>query len=907
MAERVHVEAILERTQPGRPLSEVHDPFQFEVHRAIDISHAELPPLPAYVPREHDRRLQDVVLRAVAGASEIAVLVGGSSTGKTRACWEALDLLRERPEPWRVWHPIDPTRPGAALAEVHDLAPYTVVWLNEAQFYLVPEKVGEQVAAGLRELLREPRRGPVLVLATLWPQEWDKLTTGPDAGQFDPHAQARELLKGHDIKVPDAFTRADLNALADHADQDGRLDEAVKHAEDGQITQYLAGVPVLLARYAQAPPTTRAVIHAAMDARRLGAGPHLPLTLLADAAPGYLTDTQWLQASDDWLQQALDYTATPCNGIPGILTPVKPGAPRNQRHLRTDPQSRRQTASGPLYRLADYLDQHGRSHRADQIPPIDFWKAAAHAHPADLTTLADAAQARGLLRDAAQLFKHAAACGYPIAADALARHLSLLRPANLRPAHWAATHASLDGSGSVADLLEALLDMEAEEQAAVLARRAAARAVLDDQLDVAVLPNTLREAGAEEQVAMLAGRAAAHVAIEWPYPVAELLDKLWNMGAREQVAMLLARNPAAHACLDDPDLVAYLLESLQRVGAEEQVALLAGRAVAHGPLHDTHSVARLLSALWGVWAEEQIAMLLAQSPATRAPLDDPKPVTVLLNVLLDIEAEEQVAMLLARNPAAHASLNDSGSVASLLEALRRAGATDQVAMLLARNPAAHASLDHPYGSVIWLLEALWEAGATEQVTVLAGRAASHDDPFLVAWVLKELRRMGATDQVAMLLARNTAAHASLDHPGSVTSLLDALWEAGATEQVTVLAGRAASHAALDWPAPVAGLLDTLRELGTEEQVAILLTRNPAAHVRLDHPYGARPPSWEVADLLEALRQVGATEQVTVLAERLPAAGRFDEFMGIGDYRERFAFGREPDGIPALPWGWEDLD
>ena len=24
---------------------------------------------------------------------------------------------------------------------------------------------------------------------------------------------------------------------------------------------------------------------------------------------------------------------------------------------------------GPLYRLADYLDQHGRAHRKDQIPP----------------------------------------------------------------------------------------------------------------------------------------------------------------------------------------------------------------------------------------------------------------------------------------------------------------------------------------------------------------------------------------------------------------------------------------------------------------------------------------------------------------------------------------------------------
>ena len=100
------------------------------------------------------------------------MLVGGSSTGKTRACWEALELLR--PKGWRLWHPIDPARPEAALRELPRLGPRTVVWLNEAQFYLdAPGGLGERIAAGLREALRDPARGPVLVLATLWPQHWE--------------------------------------------------------------------------------------------------------------------------------------------------------------------------------------------------------------------------------------------------------------------------------------------------------------------------------------------------------------------------------------------------------------------------------------------------------------------------------------------------------------------------------------------------------------------------------------------------------------------------------------------------------------------------------------------------------------------------------------------------------------
>lgn len=90
-----------------------NDPFAFdlEVHRAIGSPVAGLPVLPAYVPREHDRALAEVVAQTAAGASRIAALVGGSSTGKTPAFWEALHPLSGRDEPWRLWHPIDPTRP----------------------------------------------------------------------------------------------------------------------------------------------------------------------------------------------------------------------------------------------------------------------------------------------------------------------------------------------------------------------------------------------------------------------------------------------------------------------------------------------------------------------------------------------------------------------------------------------------------------------------------------------------------------------------------------------------------------------------------------------------------------------------------------------------------------------------
>ena len=199
-----------------------------------------------------------------------------------------LALLRDRSPQWLLWQPISPTRPEAVLDGLGQVVPHTVVWLDEAQLYLdTPDDSGERVAAGLRVLLGDPERRPVLVVATLWPEYWNTLITRADP---DRHAQARELLSGHNMYVPENFSPAALTKLAEEAGADPRLAEALDQAADGQITQYLAGVPVLLERYKQAPLAARALIWSAMDARRLGCGPHLPLALLKGAAPGYLTD-----------------------------------------------------------------------------------------------------------------------------------------------------------------------------------------------------------------------------------------------------------------------------------------------------------------------------------------------------------------------------------------------------------------------------------------------------------------------------------------------------------------------------------------------------------------------------------------------------------------------------------------
>ncbi|MFJ3692125.1 helix-turn-helix domain-containing protein [[Kitasatospora] papulosa] len=108
----------VERPDPGRLIGE-WEPHDLEVHPAGHSSSigdgSDAPgarALPGYVRREHDRVLAEAVRDVVAGRSRIVVLVGSSSTGKTRACWEVVQPLAERG--WRLWHPFDPTRAEAA-------------------------------------------------------------------------------------------------------------------------------------------------------------------------------------------------------------------------------------------------------------------------------------------------------------------------------------------------------------------------------------------------------------------------------------------------------------------------------------------------------------------------------------------------------------------------------------------------------------------------------------------------------------------------------------------------------------------------------------------------------------------------------------------------------------------------
>ncbi|WP_436532758.1 hypothetical protein [Actinoplanes sp. HUAS TT8] len=510
----------------GEPIGD-SDPLALEVHPAIQIPGTEPGAvLPDYVIRSHDvdlRKIADALLDN--GRSRLITLVGGSSTGKTRAGWELACYLEvQQPGRWRIWHPYDPTRLDAALAELDRVGPYTIVWLNEAQHYLMPTDTarGERIAAALRTLLRDPDRTPVLVLATLWPDYWTTLTTRPGGDSPDVYAQARELLSGTAVTLTETFTAAEMAALTGPT-TDVRLRYAARHAENGRITQYLAGAPVLEAQYRTAPPAARAVLRVAMDARRLGHPLALSRALLEQAAPGYLDNDEWDSLGEDWLDRALTYTAVSSAGARGALT-----------RIRARPGEEITPAGQPLYRLADYLEQLGVIERHGVYPPDSLWRAVASVatESGTLMTFGRQAEGRGRYQHAAMFYRLVADRGDTIGMRELARRLDAA--GDSAGAEAMAIRAADQGDVLVLRELAALREQTGDVAgAAALYRQAAQRGDIVALRDLKALR--------QEAPGML-GTPRSSDSL-WFYQMAELqnLDRLRDLAARQELTRLNTR------------------------------------------------------------------------------------------------------------------------------------------------------------------------------------------------------------------------------------------------------------------------------------------------------------------------------------------------------------------------------
>ncbi|MFE9674674.1 hypothetical protein ACFYO5_11240 [Streptomyces sp. NPDC006259] len=783
----------------GRPIGEYDDRLlvdDLEVHPALSPTEVGTgrSALPAYVHRGFDANLAQMVAAVVEGGrSDVVVLVGGSSTGKTRACWEA---VRRLPHGWRLWHPVEPDRASALIDQLDRVAPQTVVWLNEAQHYLLDPEHGARAAASLRALLNACDRGPILILGTVWPEHWASLTSESSRGS-DPHAQARQLVKNRSIAVPGVFTGEDLVAARSSAASDSRLAEALQRAEQGQITQYLAGAPALLERYGAAPPAARALIEAAMDVRRLGHGPVLPLPLLEAAAEGYLTDIEWDLLDDDWLERALAYTAMPLRGTRGPLTRIRPRAGHRSESARPD------------YRLADYLEQHGQQLRRGDRAPGAAWDALVrHAAPGERARLASAAWDRGLLRIAMRL--------YAAAADG---------DGTGRREGWRLASALLKDAGRT------------DEQRTWHLRAVAA----DDADAVHTEARILQKAqGVDTALAWLRGRAEAGSLAA----VRAMARMLKDEGRLEEALEWFLRGDKAGA-----PLALHIAQTLQKLGLMNEALPWYEKSFDQGDSSSLQWVARRLDSagrrkealgwylravdvLGGFLFLDRAAELMQELQGTKAALTwlgeradagDTMALGAAASLLTEAGREEAAFAWLQERQEA----GDAGALREIAVVLKRAG---QEAEALTYYDLAAGAGDEL--ALMWGAEMLKLAGKKDQALTWYERAADAGNRHAPLHAARILREADQVDKALTWYLR-----AASDSPGELSKAASMLWEVGRRPE------------ALDWyrRAAAAGDRDALRS--TAELLNEMGRAKEAAQLTRDgwEPDGTIAQPWKVME------------------------------------------------------------
>ncbi|MFI1169247.1 helix-turn-helix domain-containing protein [Streptomyces sp. NPDC020801] len=535
--------------------------------------------LTPYLVRDHDRLLRQALAVAVGGGPAVfAVLLGESTTGKTRALYEAvLDQAGNCP----LLKPAD-AEDLRRLLTTRAISPGTVLWLNETQRYLQAD-AGAGIAKHLIQLL-EGTPG-VVVVGAMWrtPYFADLTAQGctPEPGLV------RDLLLGSRtllLDVPaalDPAEREEFRALA-CGSWPGQPDTRVTAAldagalDDGRVIQYLSGGPELLAAYRNRVLFTaveHALITAALDARRLGHHQPIPAALLAAAADGYLTARQ--RSSDpDWADTALgDLTRGHRRGDHGNRTDIRRTLTALVTHVT-------RSGGAAAYEPADYLDQHTRHDReADPGNPA-LWDALTTytADLADLRRLISTATDKGLFKTAVLLSRRAVLAGAHSGESLIGLLTSRCLDPEGQGALWTARFADLTKAFGVGHLLKALQEADAGEALSqLLARRPAAHVDICDGLPVSFLLKTLHEVEAFEEVKALSDRVA-NINVIRVYDKLTLQRTLQQVGQPEAARILGTRPVIPFDVERSRQGIARLLKAVEELDTQQAGAPHEGQA-----------------------------------------------------------------------------------------------------------------------------------------------------------------------------------------------------------------------------------------------------------------------------------------------------------------------------------------
>jgi tetratricopeptide (TPR) repeat protein len=328
--------------------------------------------VPAYVPRDID---DDLRQRLREGG--FVLLVGDSTAGKTRAAFEA---IRVTLADHLLICPVNREAVSAAVISAAR-AKRCVLWLDDLESYLgtgglTPSHVGRLLTGGGHHRV---------VLATIRAAEQARITadssSGDDAARQALRDTRQVIDQAHAVRMSRTFSAAELER-ARSCDWDPRVAEALDHADDYGVAEYLAAGPALMrdwedARHSSPGPHARgaALVTAAVDIRRAGHTSAIPRTLLETAHEHYLTDAEHARIPREPLADAWAWATRRRHATTALL------------HVRAD------DCIDVLDYLIDVIQREAGA--ASHVPEPVVRLAIDAADPADVDSLAATAYTQG--------------------------------------------------------------------------------------------------------------------------------------------------------------------------------------------------------------------------------------------------------------------------------------------------------------------------------------------------------------------------------------------------------------------------------------------------------------------------------------------------------------------------------
>ena len=484
------------------------------------------------------------------------------------------------------------------------------------------------------------------MLGAMWPEHATQLR----ATELDPHTSGQlprypgtaDILRNGRVRQESltSFSATEREAADKLSSNDPRLATALADPHYN-VTEVLAGAPQLVARYEQVSDEQRAVLNAAIDARRLGIQALLTDTLLCAAARGYLST---LHPDDTWFPPALTELTRRDRPQDHATAPLIPVLNEKKDEILG-------------YTVADYLlQQVSRERRYVRMSPSTWDALIRHIpDPTDAARLADSAERRLLYCYAIPLYRAAAAD------DSAAWQLAglLARRGGLDKLRARADVGDRDAARQLAELLAERGDLD----------ELRARADAGDQDAARNLDWLLARGGDLDELRARADAGDQDAASQLVWLLARRdLDEFRDLGqltGNKAAAPLLAWLLSERGDLDKADKAAHILRARADAGDREAARNLAWLLARRGDLDELRALADA--------DDREAARWLAELLAERGDLDELRAradtgnweATRLLSGLLaergDLDEAEQ--MLRAR---ADAGDGDAALLASVL-------------------------------------------------------------------------------------------------------------------------------------------------------------------------------------------------------------------------------------------------